>query len=41
MKKIEISTFDKEIVDQIKEGQLFIAKKGSVEGRDKVVLVPI
>jgi len=33
----EIITFNKDI----KEGQLFIAKKSTVEGRDKVTLVPV
>ncbi len=27
--------------DKIKEGQLFIARKDSVEGRDKVILTPV
>jgi hypothetical protein len=33
----EIIAFNKDI----KEGQLFIAKKSTVEGRDKVTLVPV
>lgn len=36
---MEITLFRE--ADKIKDGQLFIARKDSVEGRDKVILTPV